>query len=65
MAGDGKANKNQTATERAAAAMGLSGKVCEKCGEAIMIKDLLNVQRKSLNGNGKVTASYHRRCYGL
>jgi hypothetical protein len=61
----GKISKNQTAAQRAAAAEIASGKVCSSCGEAIKLKDLLNVKQVDHSTGRKVSLSYHRRCYGL
>lgn len=60
----GKANKNQTALERAAATSVSSGKSCLKCGKDIAIKDLLNVVQRDVATNGKRSFAYHRTCYG-
>lgn len=63
MAG-GKANKNQTAVERAAATAVSSGKSCTKCGKDIAVKDLLNVVQRDVASNSKKAFAYHRTCYG-
>lgn len=60
-----KANKNQTAQERAAATEALSGKTCVKCGKDIKLKELLNVQQVSLQTGRKQLVSYHRTCYSI
>jgi len=61
-----KANKNQTAQERAAATEALSGKKCFKCGKDIKLKELLNVQQVGLgNGGRRTLVSYHRACYSI
>ncbi len=60
-----KANKNQTAAERALATEVLSGKQCCKCGKDIKIKDLLNVKQLALGTGQKAMMSYHRACYQM
>jgi hypothetical protein len=60
-----KANKNQTAQERAALTEALSGKKCSKCGKDIKIKELLNVQQVSVETGRKSLAAYHRACYAI
>ncbi len=63
MAGSVKANKNQTAAERAAASEALSGKCCAKCGKDIKIKELVNVRQiVGETGRSSIT-SFHRACY--
>lgn len=63
MAGSVKANKNQTAAERAAAAEALSGRMCSKCGKDIKIKELLNVRQIVAETGKSSIMSYHRACY--
>ncbi len=58
-----KANKNQTAAERAQAAEILSGKLCTKCGKDIKLKELLNVKQMCFQSNQKSVMAYHRACY--
>lgn len=65
MAGSVKANKNQTAAERALLTEALSGKQCCKCGKDIKIKELLNVKQLSLESGQKSMMSYHRACYQM
>ena len=61
----GKVSKNQTAAQRAVAAEVATGKTCESCGQAIKLKDLLNVKQVDHSTGRRLTVSYHRRCYGL
>lgn len=61
----GKVSKNQTAVQRAVAAQAGTGKRCEKCGEDIKLKDLVNVKQIDHATGRKVTAAYHRACYGF
>ncbi len=63
MAGSIKANKNQTAAERAAAAEVLSGKKCKKCGKDIKVKELINVRQIMAETGQTSMMSYHRACY--
>jgi len=63
MAGSVKANKNQTAAERALATEALSGKVCCKCGKEIKIKELVNVRQLCFGSSQKTMLAYHRACY--
>ncbi len=63
MAGSVKANKNQTAAERSAAAEAMSGKTCTKCSKDIKIKELLNVRQMVAETGRSSIVSYHRACY--
>lgn len=63
MAGSVKANKNQTAAERAAANEVLSGKLCSKCSKDIKVKDLVNVRQIIAETGRSSMVSYHRACY--
>lgn len=65
MAGSVKANKNQTAAERALLTEALSGKQCCKCGKDIKIKELLNVKQLCFQSGTKSVMSYHRACYSV
>lgn len=65
MAGTLKANKNQTAAERALATEALSGKVCCKCGKEIKLKELVNVKQLCFSTSQKAMMSYHRACYQM
>ena len=63
MAGQIK-KKNQTAVERAQASEALSGKSCQKCGNDVKIKDLVNVRQISFaDGGARKVVPYHRNCY--
>ncbi len=59
----GEKNKNQTAVERARANERLSGRRCAKCGQDVMLRDLLNVTQMAVGGRRRQVVSYHRACY--
>ncbi len=59
----GEKNKNQTAVERARANERLSGRRCAKCGQEVMLRDLLNVKQMSVGSGRRQVLAYHRACY--
>ena len=63
MASISSPSKNQTAAERALAQEALSGRVCQKCGKDIKIKDLLTVKQVTMETRRRSIATYHRHCY--